>query len=327
MGLRRRVGGQLDLQPLRRGGPTAGLVWLPVRTAVVVHPGKVGDLARARALVDASAASAGVPAPLWFETSADDPGPGQARRAIAEGATVVMAWGGDGTVMGVASALVHTQASLGVLPGGTGNLLARNLGIPLDVRAALDVAFTGRDRTIDLLDVYLGRGERALSAVMCGMGWDADMMGAPEQLKKRVGWGAYAIQGARHLRTKPMRLRLSIDGGPEQHLYGRTVLVANVGMLVAGINLIPEAQGDDGLLDVLVIDPSTPLDWARTSAGILRGTGADRDPSRSHFRGHDVVVSTGHARGRQIDGDRVADGFGFRVRVLDRALTVRVPVA
>lgn len=302
-------------------------MWLIVRTAVVVHPGKVGDLSRARVAVDSAAAAADLPRPLWFETSADDPGPGQARRAIEEGASVVMAWGGDGTVMGVAAALVHTDVSLGVLPGGTGNLLARNLGIPLDVRSALQVALTGRDRRIDLLDVYLGHGERALSSVMCGMGWDADMMGAPEDLKKRVGWGAYAIQGARHLRTKPMRLRLSVDGGPEQHLYGRTVLVANVGMLVAGINLIPEAQGDDGLLDVLVIDPSSPLDWARTSAGILRGTGADRDPSRTHFRGHDVVVSTGHPRGRQVDGDRVDEGHGFRVGVLDRALTVRVPSA
>ena len=295
--------------------------------AVVVHPGKVGDVARARALVDDVAASVGLPAPAWFETSTSDPGPGQTARALEQGATTVLAWGGDGTVMGVASALVGSAVSLGVVPGGTGNLLARNLGIPLDARAALEVALTGEERRIDLLDVYLGGGERDLSAVMCGMGWDADMMGAPEELKKRVGWVAYAVEGARHLAKPPMRLRLSVDGQPEQHLYGRTVLVANVGMLVAGLNLIPEAQADDGLLDVLVVDPSSPLDWARTAAGIVRGQGAEDDPSRTHLRGRRVVVSTRHARGRQVDGDPVSDGHGFRVTLLEKALSVRVPSA
>jgi diacylglycerol kinase family enzyme len=293
--------------------------------AVVVHPRKVGDVTRARALVNEIAASVGQPPPAWFETTADDPGPGQTRRAIDEGATTVVAWGGDGTVMGVAAALMNSDISLGILPGGTGNLLARNLGIPLNVRRAVEVALTGRVRRIDLLDVYLGRGRRALSAVMCGMGWDADMMGAPEELKHRVGWGAYVLEGARHVRKQPMRLRLSVDGGPEQHLYGRTVLLANVGMLVAGLDLIPEAEADDGLMDVLVIDPSSPVDWARTTTGILRGKGAAADPSRTHLRGREVIVSTSHARRRQIDGDIVEDGYGFRVSVLERALAVRVP--
>jgi len=293
--------------------------------ALVVHPGKIGSVTRARALVESVAASVGQPMPIWLETTPDDPGPGQARRAVEEGATTVIAWGGDGTVMGVAASLVNTEVSLGIVAGGTGNLLARNLGIPLDTRAALAVALTGKDRRIDLLDVYLGRGQRALSAVMCGMGWDADMMAAPEQLKKRVGWGAYVIEGARSIGRKPMRLRLSVDGGPEQHLYGRTVLVANVGTLVAGIDLIPEARADDGLLDVLVIDPSSPRDWARTTSGIVRGKGAESDPSRTHLRGREVIVSTGHARGRQIDGDTVADGHGFRVMLLSNALSVRTP--
>lgn len=294
--------------------------------AVVVHPKKVGSVTRARELVESVAASVGQASPMWFETSAEDPGPGQARQAVDAGATTIVAWGGDGTVMGVASALVNSEVSLGIVPRGTGNLLARNLGMPLAPRSALEVAMTGQDRRIDLLQVYLGRGESALSAVMCGMGWDADMMGAPEELKRRVGWGAYVLEGASSIGKKPMRLRLSVDGGPEQHLYGRTVLVANVGMLVAGLDLIPEARADDGLLDVLVIDPSSPVDWARTTAGILRGKGAEHDPSRTHLRGREVIVSTGHARGRQVDGDTVADGYGFRVSILEKALAVRVPV-
>ena len=295
--------------------------------AVIVHPGKVGDLRRARALVTEVASTLGQPEPAWFETTAGDPGPGQVRRAVEGGATTVLAWGGDGTVLGVAAALIGSTVSLGIVPGGTGNLLARNLGLPLDARGAITTAMSGTDRRIDVLDVYLGGGERAISLVMCGMGWDADMMGAPEELKKRVGWGAYVVEGAKHMRKQPMRLRLSVDGGPEQHLYGRTVLIANVGMLVAGLNLIPEAQADDGLMDVLVIDPTSPLDWARTTTGILRGKGAENDPSRTHIRGREVIVSASHARGRQIDGDTVSSGHGFRVKLLPRALSVRVPAS
>jgi diacylglycerol kinase (ATP) len=300
---------------------------MTMSTAVVVNPMKVGSVARARDLINGVAADVGQPAPAWFETTADDPGPGQARRAIEEGATTVLSWGGDGTLMGVSSALVNSDVSVGIVPGGTGNLLARNLGIPLDTRKAIEVALTGDVRRIDLLDVYLGRGEQALSAVMCGMGWDADMMGAPEAFKRTVGWGAYIVEGARSIGRKPMRLRLSVDGGPQQQLYGRTVLVANVGTLVAGLSLIPEAEADDGLLDVLVVDPSSPVDWARTTAGIVRGKGAESDPSRTHLRGREVIVSTRHPHGRQVDGDTVSDGHGFRVTLLPKALAVRISSA
>ena len=108
---------------------------------------------------------------------------------------------------------------------------------------------------------------------------------------------------------------------------GQLACVANVGMLVAGITLIPEAEPDDGLLDVLVIDPTAPLDWARTTTGILRGKGAEAHPSRTHLRGREVIVSTGHARGRQIDGDPVSSGYGFRVTLREKALAVRVPAS
>jgi diacylglycerol kinase family enzyme len=293
--------------------------------AVVVNPRKVGDLGRARRLLERVAASVGQPTPLWWETTADDTGEGQAREAREAGVDVVLAWGGDGTIMSVAAALEGTETSLGVVPGGTGNLLARNLDIPLDAEGAIRTALTGDDHVIDLLDVYLGKGVRRLSSVMCGMGWDAAMMGASETLKRRVGWGAYAIEGVKHMREQPMRLRLSVDGGPQQVLFGRTVLVANVGMLVGGIDLIPEASASDGHLDVLVVDPSTPLDWMRMTGGILRGKGAADDPSRTHLIGREVVVSTGATRGRQVDGDPVSDGHGFRVRLLPEALRVRVP--
>jgi diacylglycerol kinase family enzyme len=296
-----------------------------MRAAVIVHPGKVGDRAAAQARLVEHASALGCPMPLWLETTAADPGPGQATSALADGADVVMVWGGDGTMIAVAEVVAGTGVPLGILPGGTGNLLARNLDIPLDIAAAVRVALTGPERTIDLLDVELGGGETRVSAVMCGAGFDAEMMAAPEARKRRLGWGAYAIEGARSLRSKQMNLRISVDGGSEQHVTGRTVLVANVGMLVAGLVLVPHASPDDGLLDVLVVDPVSPLDWIRTAAGIITRTGADTDPARIRFRGREVRIATGHVRKRQIDGDIVTPGARLDVRVRPAALVVRVP--
>jgi diacylglycerol kinase family enzyme len=297
-----------------------------VRTVVIVHPGKVGDRKEAQARLAAHAHAAGADMPIWVETTADDPGPGQARAAAEAAADLVLVWGGDGTMIGVAEALVGTGVPLGIIPGGTANLLARNLGIPLGFAGAVATAINGHTRTIDLLDVDLGHGERRVSAVMTGAGWDAEMMAAPEARKRRLGWGAYAIEGVRGMvRTRPMNLRISVDDGPEQKMAGRTVLIANVGMLVAGLVLVPGASPDDGQLDVLVIDPTSPVDWIRTTAGIITRTGHDTDPSRIRLQGTEARIATGHVRKRQIDGDLVTPGSGFHVRLLPSALPVRVP--
>lgn len=321
----RLVVGSTALHGCESGRPASELGCAVVHVVVIVHPGKVGDRATAQKRLATLAAAQGHEAPRWVETTADDPGPGQARDAAVAGADLVMVWGGDGTMIGVAGALAGADTPLAVLPGGTGNLFVRNLGIPLDLAGAVEVAYTGRDRRVDLLDVELAFGERRLSAVMCGMGWDAEMMAAPEARKRRLGWGAYAIEGARKVGSRPMPLRISVDGGPEERLTGQTVLVANVGMLVAGLVLVPQAEADDGLLDVLVVDPVSPVDWIRTTAGIITRTGADSDPSRIRFRGRRVRIATDRVRRRQIDGDLVTPGSGLEVAVRPGTLVVRTP--
>ncbi len=296
-----------------------------MRVVVIANPRKVGDRDAARARLALLAEAAGHEPPDWVETTAEDPGPGQARAAAEAGVDIVMVWGGDGTVTGVAGALAGTGVPLAILPGGTTNLLARNLGIPLDLAGAVDVAFRGRTRVIDVMDVDLGRGEQRVSVVMCGMGWDAEMMAAPDAVKRRLGWGADALEGARPVGMPPMPLRISVDGGAEQRLHGRTVLVANVGMLVGGLVLVPEADPGDGLLDVLVLAPTSPLDWIRTTAGVVAQTGSESDPSRIRFRGRTVTISTDRSRKRQIDGDLVGSAEGLTVAVRSGALAVRVP--
>jgi diacylglycerol kinase family enzyme len=151
------------------------------------------------------------------------------------------------------------------------------------------------------------------------------MLDVSEKAKSRLGWGAYAWQAARTVRDHPIRLRVRVDDGEEIQFYGRTCVIANVGTLVGGLQLVPEAQPDDGLLEVLVFDPTTVVDYVRTSWGIVRRRPTADDPVRTLFRGTKVVVTTHRSRPRQIDGDLVEDGYGFVVRLLPKALDVKVP--
>ncbi|HEY8281601.1 MAG TPA: diacylglycerol kinase family protein, partial [Leifsonia sp.] len=175
--------------------------------AVVANPVKV-DLDDLRASVDAAAQRHGWGETLWFETTEDDPGEGQTREALESGADMVIAAGGDGTVRTVAEVLHGTDASLALLPSGTGNLLARNLDLTLDdADHALETAFGGRDRKIDVAVADI-RGEdgtvrRHSYLVMAGLGIDAKMLVATDDdLKAKAGWLAYVKAIGTVLRDK-----------------------------------------------------------------------------------------------------------------------------
>lgn len=291
----------------------------------IVNPTKVADLGALRSTLGTAAEQYELGALYWIETTPDDVGTTAAAQAVADGASLVIACGGDGTVRAVVAGMSQSDVPLGIIARGTGNLLARNLGIPLETTAALSAVFGGADRRIDLLDVSLGKGRHDVSAVMCGMGWDAAMMDVSERVKARLGWGAYAVQAVRTVRDHPIRLRVQVDDGPEQTFYARTCLIANVGTLVGGLELLPESSPDDGTLEVLVFEPTTSVDYVRSSWGVLRGQSNDDDPARTLMQGRKVVVTSHRARPRQIDGDLIDEGHGFIAKVLPGALTVRVP--
>ena len=214
------------------------------------------------------------------------------------GASLVLAYGGDGTARAVATVLAGTGVPLGLLPTGTGNLLARNLGVPRQLDGAIEVALTGRGRTIDLGQV----GEDSF-AVMAGVGLDTDLMaGPPPELKKRLGWAAHVLASLRHLRDRPVLLALRIDGGPWEVVRVRCVLVGVVGRLQGGLPLLPAAHPADGLLDVAVLAPRGLADWSRVAVRVLRGSNRDDDRlRRGQARTVDVLLAD--ARPYELDGD------------------------
>jgi diacylglycerol kinase family enzyme len=288
-------------------------------SAVVVNPAKVGDIEALRRTVDATLARAGWPASRWFETTPTDPGGGQTHAAVESGAEVIFVCGGDGTVRSAISALVGSNASMAILPAGTGNLLAANLGLATDLTTGLQMAVDGGRRRIDV-----GMVDGQQFAVMAGMGFDAHMLDATsDRAKTHLGWPAYVLGAARHLRDRPMRVTIRVDDGPPMRRRARTVLVANVGRLQGGVHLLRGAVPDDGVLDVAVLTPRTFRNWVAMGWAVLRRN--RRVPSMEVFRGTKVEVISERPQPRQLDGDLIDTGNRLLVEVMPDALSLCVP--
>jgi YegS/Rv2252/BmrU family lipid kinase len=323
------LAGAVVYPPGRRSRPPEDFS-TPVPTtkqlAVVLNPVKVEDADAFRAMVEQSAADGGWGAPTWYTTTVEDPGRSMAEAAAISGAELVLVCGGDGTVRTVCAELAGTGVSVGVVPAGTGNLLARNLGIPLHLQAAVDVALHGQDRAIDLAKVSgdgLGEGEHFM--VMAGMGFDAAVMeGANEVIKARVGWLAYVVSGVRNMMFPPVRVDVCIDGGEWTRHRARTVLIGNVGYLQAGMPLLPDAALDDGVLDVVLLHPSRFLSWIPLAVRVLR-KGRRTDDLVNRMTGRTVSLRAHTDTPRQLDGDPIGAGRELHAVCVHGTLLVRVP--
>jgi YegS/Rv2252/BmrU family lipid kinase len=296
------------------------------RLAVILNPIKVEDAVAFRSLVDGRAAELGWSAPTWYETTIADPGRSMAHDAAMTGAELVVVCGGDGTVRTVCAELAGTGIPVGVVPAGTGNLLARNLALPLYLNAAIDVALNGQDRAIDIVRIagdLIEPDEHFL--VMAGMGFDAAIMeGANDQLKAKVGWLAYFVAGLRHLMFPAMRVEVSVDDAPFTRHRARTIVVGNVGFLQAGLPLLPDATIDDGKIDVVLVNPARFLSWLRVVGRVI-SRGKKTDETVDRMTGRKVVVRAAHDAPRQVDGDPVGAGRELICECLPGKLLVRVP--
>jgi YegS/Rv2252/BmrU family lipid kinase len=293
--------------------------------AVVLNPIKVEDLKQFRAVVTQMAAESGWSEPTWHYTTVEDPGTGQAHQAAMDGADLVLVCGGDGTVREVCTELAGTGIPVGIVPAGTGNLLGRNLSLPLFFRSAIDVALNGQDRAIDMVRISGDGFEDTSFLVMAGMGFDAAIMdGVNEDIKKKVGWIAYVLSGLKALMFPAMKLEISVDDGPFTKHRARTVVVGNVGYLQGGMPLIPNAAIDDGQLDVVLLYPKKFLSWLPLAFRVL--TKQQRtDSTITRFTGTKVLVRSGADVPRQIDGDSIGPGREFACETVHGRLLVRVP--
>ncbi|WP_257477376.1 diacylglycerol/lipid kinase family protein [Acidipropionibacterium jensenii] len=293
------------------------------RPVIVYNPLKVDDLDAHTRIAASIFQAHGWARPEWVATTAEDHGAGMARRAVDSGADLVCVMGGDGTVREVASAMAHTGVPMGVLALGTGNLLARNLGLPHnDFKASLTAVLEGSRRAVDLGRVRFDEGAEMCFTVIAGMGLDAEALaGTQSRSKERIGWLAYIVSGLRALTQRGFSAETTVDG--RQPVTGRCqmVLACNCGLLPGGIDLVPEARIDDGRLDLMTFSPSGLVGWA---AATLRAV-------TLHHRGHRIIrhasaytglVRTDRKVLTEVDGDPVSMATTMRVRVDTGALLV-----
>lgn len=294
------------------------------RAAIVVNPTKITDWGSFRDQVQGALTARGWADADWHVTSADDSGRAGARRARKAHVDLVLVAGGDGTLRTVCAELADSGIPLGILPVGTGNLLARNLGVPLDLADAFDVAFDGHPHAIDLVEVRADQGDVQHSVVMAGLGADAALIAETrDDLKRVVGAGAYVVSGLQAMNRPPFAVTLSLDHGEPVARTPAMVLVASVGRLQGNIELLPDAVPDDGLLDVLVASPSGVADWAALASRVLArvpdAAGAERAQARR------VVVEASAPVPYQIDGDAVGACTRLEATIRHHALLVMVP--
>jgi diacylglycerol kinase (ATP) len=297
----------------------------PPRAAVIFNPAKVTDWITFRRHVEYELKSRGWDRALWLETTSEDPGRAMTEQAVREKVDLVLGAGGDGTIRVICSGLAQTGIPFGLIPAGTGNLLARNIGIPLDEVAALDVAFDGVDKALDLVRLQVDDQPPDHFAVMAGIGLDAVIMErADPKMKKAVGSAAYFVSAAQNANHPAMHATIAVDDQPPIKRRAHLIVVGNVGFLMANIQLIPGARADDGMLDVLIASPRTLRDWVRLTTRVLTRR-KQPDDQLDRLTGRKVTITVEKRDHVQLDGDTVGECNTLTAEVVPGALRLRVP--
>ena len=288
------------------------------KIAVIAHAGKSmgGGLEELRETLD----RAGVTDPLWTEVPKSKYAPERVEKALADGAETIFVWGGDGMMQRAVDAMAGTDARLAILPAGTANLFASNLGIPDDIGEAVQVGLSGRERRLDL-----GKMNGEHFAVMAGAGLDArmtrDVDGGP---KDRYGRLAYIWAASKNLRVEPFKARIEVNGDLWYDDEASCLLVGNVGALFGGLEAFESASPEDGQLELGVTHAESLGQWARTLARTAIGSAATSQfVQATKAERIDVEFKTKVLY--ELDGGDRKEVKRLKVKVKPGALTVMVP--
>ena len=247
--------------------------------------------------------------------------------------------GGDGTLRQVVQYLMqeHIRIPIGIIPVGTGNILARNLGISLDVEHAAKTALNGTPREIDIGKAKIAGEQPLFFTGIAGLGLDAKIMEKTDsKLKRRIGWVAYIEGGIRALPAKFQKFTITVDGAEPRKVKVLTLIIANTGTLPGHVELIPDARVDDGNLDVAVIGPRWIWNWIDVLGRItwqnrfirpivlgrkIMDATADLK-SLEYLRGKKIKVESETKCTLQVDGDPIKSVNQVSFEVIPKALLV-----
>lgn len=288
-----------------------------MKVAVVAHEKKRmgGDLDDLRTALS----DCGVTDPIWYQVPKSKKAPKKAEEAVKKGAELLLVWGGDGTIRRCLDAVAGTGVPIGILPAGSANLLAGNLGIREDLDAALETALHG---SVRLLDVGVLNDERF--AVMAGTGFDAVMVRDADDRKDQLGRFAYVLSGMNALSTDRVQTTIDVDGHRWFRGWTSCVLVGNVGVVTGGLAVFPKAQPDDGELEIGIVTADGPWEWARVFMGVVRGKPA-RSPLVRITKGKHFDVRLGRDLPYEVDGGDRDPTDRLEIHVEPLAVAFRVP--
>ncbi len=243
-----------------------------------------------------------------------------AKAAIAEGFDVIVAVGGDGTLRETALSVVHTDRVLGLLPCGTGNDYARALGIPTDAEAALDILLNGENKVVDA-----GMANDQVFFNIAGFGFDVDVLDYTEEFKPKCRNGETAYRLGLLKALFGLKLRKTTLTFPDGTME-KNVLMAAAGVgthFGGGMNVLPESDMSDGLLDVCIAHDVTRLKLLKLFPRFNKGKHIGM-PVITYKKTTEVTVVCDPVSRIEVDGERM-DGTPVTFRVLPGALTVRAP--
>ena len=296
----------------------------PRKIAVVAHSRKTlgGGLDELRTLLT----DEGVDELLWSEVPKSRKAPKQVRKAVKAGVDLLIVWGGDGMVQRAIDTLAKEKGGakipLAIMPAGTGNLLATNLGIPVDLPEAVKLAFHGDRKRIDL-----GKLNGEYFGVMAGVGFDGAMIrDADRKMKERLGKLAYVWTGLRNINGEAPKARITIDGAKWFEDEASCVLIGNVGTITGGIHAFDDAKPDDGWLDVGVATAQGAVEWARALGTMAIGR-SDRSPFVRMTRARRIDVKLESKLEYELDGGARVPAKNLTIEVAPGAVKVCVPAA
>lgn len=295
------------------------------RVGVIINEGKSLAGAGLEEL-RAALADAGHADPPWYEVPKSKKAPAKVTKLIEdEGVDRLLVWGGDGTVRRCADHLLHEgydDVTIGVLPAGTGNLLAVNLGIPIDLRGAVDVALHGEPRTLDAGIV----NDEQHFVVMAGTGFDALLIRDADDsgMKDKYGRLGYIWAGVKNRNVSPAQMEISVDGDPWFSGDASSVIAANVGTLIGGIPAFPDASPTDGRLDVGIVTARSASEWARLFGSVFTHR-VEASPFAKVTTAEKIVVDLDRTLPWEADGGDRDRTDHFEIRVLPGAVSICQP--
>ncbi|WP_433440954.1 diacylglycerol/lipid kinase family protein [Nonomuraea sp. CA-141351] len=257
---------------------------------------------------------------LWYEVSKSRKAPKKVRRALEEGAELVFVWGGDGMVQRCADAMAGSGVPMAVLPAGTANLFATNVGIPADLEEAVRIGFHGRRERLDL---GVLNGEHF--AVMAGAGFEAEMIAEVDgQAKRSLGKLSYVKAAVRHVGGPLVPMKIKIDGTTWFEGDASCLLLGNVSTIAGGIEAFDDARPDDGWLEVGISTARGPVQWGRVLGRMAAGR-SDDSPLVRISRARKVSARFGAPLTYELDGGDRGRASRLKAEVVPGGLTICLP--